>query len=122
MIEKLGAVEARFCELEQTLCDPAVTSDPAAFAALMKERKKLEPVVTCFRAYKAAQTALDDAKALLDSESDKELRALAQADLTQAVLRCMVHTREYVGSKGESFSALTEEAIRDLQNRQAKGV
>ena len=80
MIEKLGAVEARFCELEQTLCDPAVTSDPAAFAALMKERKKLEPVVTCFRQYKAAQAALDDAKALLDSESDNELRALAQEE------------------------------------------
>ena len=36
MIEKLGAVEARFGEVEQKLCDPAAASDPAAFASLMK--------------------------------------------------------------------------------------
>ncbi len=83
MIEKLGAVEARFCEVEQRLCDPAVVSDPAAFASLMKERKRMEPVVTCFRQYKAAQTALDDARALLESESDKELRALAQEEFDE---------------------------------------
>jgi peptide chain release factor 1 len=80
MIEKLGAVEARFGEVEQKLCDPAAASDPAAFASLMKERKKMEPVVTCFRRYKAAQAALDDAKMLLESESDRELRALAQEE------------------------------------------
>ena len=80
MIEKLGAVEARFAEMEQKLCDPAVVSDPAAYASLMKERKKMEPVVTCFRQYQAAQAALDDAQALLESESDKELRALAQEE------------------------------------------
>ena len=80
MIEKLSAVEARFAEMEQKLCDPAVVSDPAAYASLMKERKKMEPVVTCFRQYQAAQAALDDAQALLESESDKELRALAQEE------------------------------------------
>ena len=81
MIKKLGAVEARFDEMEQKLCDPAVVSDPAAYASLMKERKKLEPVVLCFRQYKAAQAALEEAKALLESgEPDKELRALAQEE------------------------------------------
>ena len=87
MNEKLNAVEARFCEVEQTLCNPAVLSDPAAYAALMKERKRLEPVVSCFRRYKAAQTAAAEAKELLDSGADKELRDLALEELeTQKAL------------------------------------
>ena len=80
MIEKLSAVEARFCEVETKLCDPGVVSDPAAYASLMKERKRLEPVVTCFRGYRAAQAALEEAKMLLESESDRDLRALAQEE------------------------------------------
>ena len=91
MIEKLGAVETRFDEVEQKLCDPAVVSDQAAYAALMKERKRLLPVVETFRRYKDAAAALAEAKALLETESDKELRALAQeeADAQKAALETL---------------------------------
>ena len=91
MIEKLSAVESRFDEVEQKLCDPAVVSDQTAYAALMKERKRLLPVVETFRRYKDAAAALEEAKALLESESDKELRALAQeeADTQKAALETL---------------------------------
>ena len=92
MIEKLGAVETRFDEVEQALCDPAVLSDQTACAALMKERKRLLPVVETFRRYKSALASLEEAKALLDAGgTDKELRALAQeeADAQKAALETL---------------------------------
>ena len=81
MIDKLNAVKARFDEVEQTLCDPAVISDPAVYASLMKERKKLQPLVDCFVRFLNAQRSFDEAKQLLDSGGlDKEFRALAQEE------------------------------------------
>ena len=81
MIDKLNAVKARFDEVEALLCDPAVISDPAGYAALMKERKKLQPLVDCFVRYLEAQQAFDEAKALLDAGGlDRDFRALAQEE------------------------------------------
>ncbi len=81
MIDKLNAVKARFDEVEQMLCDPAVISDPAVYASLMKERKKLQPLVNCFVRFLNAQRSFDEAKQLLDSGGlDKEFRALAQEE------------------------------------------
>ena len=81
MIDKLNAVKARFDEVEALLCDPAVISDPAGYAALMKERKKLQPLVDCFVRYLEAQQAFDEAKGLLDAGGlDKDFRALAQEE------------------------------------------
>ena len=81
MIDKLNAVKARFDEVETQLCDPAVASDPAVYASLMKERKRLQPIADCFVRYLEAQKAFDEAKGLLDAGGlDKDFRALAQEE------------------------------------------
>ena len=95
MLEKLAAVEARFEDVNEKLCDPAVISDQKAYAALMRERKTLTPVVETFRAYKSAKAALDEAKALLDDvETDRELREMAQEEFETQRDACEKLTEE----------------------------
>ena len=58
MIEKLEKAEARFVKLEESLADPEIYKDQESYAALMKERKSLAPIIEKYRAYKARrQTA-----------------------------------------------------------------
>ena len=45
MIEKLEKAEARFDKLEESLADPEIYKDQESYAALMKERKALTPVI-----------------------------------------------------------------------------
>ena len=52
MFDRLEVFEKKYEECNQKLYDPAVVSDPEAYAALMKEVKGLEPVVEKYKEYK----------------------------------------------------------------------
>ena len=62
-------------ELMARLCDPAVTADAALYRSLMKESSDLLPLVEADRAYAAARRRESEARELLDSGADEELRA-----------------------------------------------
>ena len=83
MLDKLNAAEARFRELEERSTDQAVVTDAAAFTAIMKEYRRLEPLATAYRSYKAAAKELKDAKELQETalDKDKELKELAAAEV-----------------------------------------
>lgn len=86
MFENLQVFENRYEELSEKLYDPESAGDPALFAALMKESRELEPIVTAYREYRQCEGAIEDAKELLES-SDKELRELAQQELRENTQR-----------------------------------
>ncbi len=89
MIEKLEKAEARFDKLEESLADPEIYKDQEAYAALMKERKALTPVIEKYRAYKAAVAARDGAAELRDDAAqDSELRELAAAEFADEAKKC----------------------------------
>ena len=54
MLEKLRLVESRSFELETMSGRPDFYDDPKKAAALLKEQRSLEPVVTAYRKYNAA--------------------------------------------------------------------
>ncbi len=81
MLEKLSGIEARYDEIERELME--VGSDYARAAQLSKERADLEPIVEKARAYRQALQRLDEARALLESETDREMRALAEAEIAE---------------------------------------
>lgn len=83
MFHKLGDVESRYEEVNHQLQDPGIASDQKRYRALMKELADLQPVVAAYRRYKSVQTQIADNRALLDSESDPDLRQLAKEDLAQ---------------------------------------
>ena len=89
MIEKLEKAEARFVKLEESLADPEIYKDQESYAALMKERKTLAPVIEKYRAYKAAVAARDGAAELRDDAAqDSELRELAAAEFADEAKKC----------------------------------
>lgn len=89
MIEKLEKAEARFVKLEESLADPEIYKDQESYAALMKERKSLAPIIEKYRAYKAAVAARDGAAELRDDAAqDSELRELAAAEFADEAKKC----------------------------------
>ncbi len=82
MFENLQVFVNRYEELSQKLYDPQSAADPELFSGLMKESRELEPIVTAYRQYLEVESAIEEAKELLES-GDQELRQLAQAQLRE---------------------------------------
>jgi peptide chain release factor 1 len=83
MFDKLLEIESRFEQIEESFSVPEIAGDADRFREMMKEHKKLLPIVEKFREYKKAKKAAEDAMILLES-GDKELRELAEEELSEA--------------------------------------
>jgi peptide chain release factor 1 len=81
MMDKLNALEQKFEDLNALLADPAVISDQPAYQKHAKAHRDLSPVVEKFREYKEMLNAIQGTKSLLESESDPEMRKLADEEL-----------------------------------------
>lgn len=81
MLDKLKAIEEKYCELEKRLSQPEVYSDPAAYAKLAKEQKDIAPVVEAYRRYEKYRKDAEGAKELM---SDPDFREMAQEELETA--------------------------------------
>lgn len=87
MFDRLDDILIRFEELLQELNNPSVVEDQAKFRRLMKEQTELSPVVDAYKAYKQAKQDVEDSLAILDEESDEEMRELAKEEMTDAKRR-----------------------------------
>ena len=83
MFEKLLEIERHFDGLSDELQNPDVVSNQENYTKLMKEYKRLTPIVEAFRSLKKAQSDRDSAKELLES-GDRELKELAEEELKEA--------------------------------------
>ena len=84
MLDRLNDVEKRFDAIEAELISPETVADIERYTSLLKERANIEPVVLTFREYKKALSDGEDALELLNSESDPDMRALADEELKQS--------------------------------------
>ena len=84
MFEKLDGILERYDEIMEQLNDPNVVSDQSNFRKLMKEQSDLAPIVELYRKYKEAQETIQDSLAILDEESDEEMRELAKEEMNEA--------------------------------------
>ena len=66
MLDRLDAVAARHEEISRKLAEPGIAGDPAQYAALMKEYKKLAPLVEKYQEYRAARDSYTEAKEMLE--------------------------------------------------------
>src|SRR5579863_5791665 len=78
MLDQIRQKAARFDEIERLIQDPAVTSQPAQYAALMKERGQLLKTVQPYKDLEQVQKQKADAQALL---ADPDLKAEAEQEL-----------------------------------------
>ncbi len=82
MFEKLSAVESRYEQLCERIAQPEIAANVSEFTELMKEQSSLEPIVEKFREYKKAKSDEAQAMKIIESESDKELKELANEELS----------------------------------------
>ena len=81
MIDKLNSLEKRFEELNALLADPAVFADHATYQKHARAHRDLRAVVEKFREYKNILRGIEETKALCESETDPEMRKLADEEL-----------------------------------------
>ncbi|KAJ1640448.1 hypothetical protein T492DRAFT_898385 [Pavlovales sp. CCMP2436] len=84
LISSLTVMKNTFLELTEQLSDPAVANDPTRLLTASKERARLEKRVISFDAYTAAKTQLADAKAMMQEESDAEMREMAREEMRES--------------------------------------
>ena len=87
MFEKLDDLLIPFEELMSELSEPDVANNPERFRKLMKEQADLAPIVDAYKQYKQAKQDVEDSLALLDEESDEEMKELAKEELADAKKR-----------------------------------
>ena len=87
MFDKLDDLLIRFEELMSELSEPDVANDPERFRKLMKEQSDLTPIVEAYREYKKSKQDIEDSLALLDEETDEEMKELAKEELNDAKAR-----------------------------------
>ena len=85
--EKLETIKHRWEEMGEQLADPAVASDIKKFVKLNKDYKDLEPIVMAFKEYKTLKANVEEAKEILATEKDEEMRKMAQEELDTAQTR-----------------------------------
>lgn len=84
LLERLDGIDARFEEISTLITDPDVIADMKRYVKLTKEYKELECLVNLTHRYKQMIADIADARELLDSENDPELREMAKEELDNA--------------------------------------
>ena len=78
---KLDAIEARAEALSRDLADPAITADRERYRETGRAFAELEPIVAAFREHRRIDGELRDARDLMQSAEEADLRALAQDEV-----------------------------------------
>ncbi len=81
MIDKLSALEQKFEGLNSLLADPAVIGNPTAYQKHAKAHREISGIVEKYREYKEILRRIEETRSLSLSESDPDMRKLAEEDL-----------------------------------------
>ena len=91
MFDKLEELVGRLEEINMMLTEPEVINDQKKYRELMREQNELTPIVEKYKEYKAAKDGIEDSLAILDEESDEDMRELAKEELNECketVVKC----------------------------------
>lgn len=84
MFDRLEDLVRRYEEITNELTEPSVVNDQNRFRKLMKEQADLQPLVDAYIEYKKCQETVEDSLAMLESESDEEMREMLKEELADA--------------------------------------
>ena len=83
ILDKIEGLEAKFHEVGLLITDPSVIADQARYVRLNRDYRDLEKVLGQAAKHKQALQHLDEAKQLLYSEQDAELREMARMEIDE---------------------------------------
>lgn len=84
MFDKLEDLIGRYEELMGLLNEPGVANDQKRFRELMKEQSDLTPIVEAYKEYKKRNQDVEDSLAMLEEESDEDMREMLKEELNDA--------------------------------------
>lgn len=87
MFDRLEDLVIRYEEIMSELSEPDVANNPSRFRQLMKEQSSLTPLVEAYKEYKQCKRNIEDSLAMLEEESDEEMRELAKEELNDSKAR-----------------------------------
>ena len=87
MFDRLEDLLIRYEELISELSEPDVANNPERFRKLMKEQSDLTPIVEAYKEYKQCKQNIEDSLAMLDEETDEEMKELAKEELNDSKAR-----------------------------------
>jgi len=99
MFENLKQLPLQLEELDQRINDPDTIKNQQLWQQLIQQRASLAPIVDDYQHYLSAQKDLEEAKALLESEDDEEMRLLA---------------KEEIGDKERAIQTLQDRLLRRM--------
>lgn len=87
MFDKLDDLLRKYEEIMNALSEPDIANNQERFRALMKEQSDLTPIVETYKEYRKCNQDIDDSIAMLESESDEEMREMLKEELADAKKR-----------------------------------
>lgn len=94
MFDKLDDLLRKFEEIMNELSEPDVANNQERFRALMKEQSDLTPIVEAYKEYKQKNQDIEDSLAMLEEESDPDMREMLKEELNTAKKRVQELERE----------------------------
>ncbi len=83
MLEKLEAIESKFKEIEEEISSPDIMNDMKRYAALNKQYKEMKTIVDRTQDYKLLVNHYDEARHLINTEKDEDVKEMAKAELEE---------------------------------------
>ena len=87
MFDKLEDLLIHFEEIMSELAEPNVANNQERFRMLMKEQSDLTPIVEAYKEYKKSKQDIEDSFALLDEETDEDMKEMLKEELASAKKR-----------------------------------
>ena len=81
ILEKLDGLVARFEEISTLITDPAVIADQKRYVKLTKEYKELDDLMKARKEYIQLLGNIEEAKNILATESDADIREMAKEEM-----------------------------------------
>lgn len=81
ILNKLEGLVSRFEEVSTLITDPSVIADQKRFVKLTKEYKELDDIMNARKEYIQTLSNLEEAKSILGSEQDPEMREMAREEI-----------------------------------------
>ncbi len=83
LLQRLDGLDARFEEIGTLITDPNVIADQRRYVKLTKEYKSLETLLGATHRYRKLLEDIEQAKLVLDNETDEDLRAMAREEIDE---------------------------------------
>jgi len=83
MFHRLESVAERFRKLEEDLGNPELLANQKEYQKAAREHSEIAPVVEAYRNYKKLKEQILENQALLEEETDQEMRELIRQDVSE---------------------------------------